>query len=435
MNQFEEYVVALENFAIAALQGNEAVLAGVSLEDLFNGTVGSELRRRVPLIDRQKTGAFFTGSNLRARAIGETSPQIGNNVVWDPACGAGDLLLSYASRLKHEKDIAKTLLNWSTVLHGNDIEEVFIRATKARLVLLAYHKGSRKTEETNVGIKDTFSNISNKDFFKSTPYPNPTDIILNPPYIPMIADDTCEWGRGRISAAAMFVDKCLKLSAKNTRIIAILPDVLRTGSRYARWRQMVLEYAELVRLDVYGSFDPQADVDVFIVEFRANGARIKGEIKDQSWGISRMQSKEILSDRCKVSVGSVVPHRDDEIGTEYPFLHSRDAPPWGTIDSLPTRRCFQGSVFQPPFVVIRRTSSPSDKHRAIGTIVNCDELVAVENHLLVCKPYENTIESCEKILNILKSNSTNVWLNNRIRCRHLTVASIKEIPILQQINL
>jgi hypothetical protein len=32
------------------------------------------------------------------------------------------------------------------------------------------------------------------------------------------------------------------------------------------------------------------------------------------------------------------------------------------------------------------------------------------------------------LLRVLKSRKTDQWLNNRIRCRHLTVRSLNELP-------
>jgi hypothetical protein len=82
----------------------------------------------------------------------------------------------------------------------------------------------------------------------------------------------------------------------------------------------------------------------------------------------------------------------------------------------------------PPFVVIRRTSSPSDKFRASGTIIAGKKAVAVENHLIVIRPKNSTLKDCNELLKLLKSEQTNNFLNERMRCRHLTVGIVKKIP-------
>lgn len=428
MNIFEEYVCELELLAYAALAGDDAPLDKADFAKLLNGGVGLELRRRVSLVERQRIGAFFTGENLRSRAL---APVLGSNFdasVWDPACGAGDLLLSYAEKLRLLPDISETMSSWGEQLFGSDTEHVFVRAAKARLVLTAYYRGARRLSDQISSLEETFPNIRQENSLLVFPAQNPTDIVLNPPFVTVQATDGCEWGNGNVSAAAVFVESCLKQATAGTRVIAILPDVLRTGTRYERWRRLVLEFAYIKRIEIYGTFDPQADVDVFILELEAREVRIPCEGPTGPWGVQQQKCQTILGDQCIISVGSVVPHRHQEEGPELAFLHSKDAIPWGTVNQLISRRRFSGTAVHPPFVVIRRTSSPSDKQRAIGTIINCDEPVAVENHLIVCRPHDASLESCEAVLDVLKSNSTNEWLNSRIRCRHLIVDAVKGIP-------
>ncbi len=58
-----------------------------------------------------------------------------------------------------------------------------------------------------------------------------------------------------------------------------------------------------------------------------------------------------------------------------------------------------------------------------------NEMVAVENHMIIIKPKSNSIGECKKLMKILRSKSTNEFLNSRIRLRHLTVQVIKDIPL------
>jgi hypothetical protein len=57
------------------------------------------------------------------------------------------------------------------------------------------------------------------------------------------------------------------------------------------------------------------------------------------------------------------------------------------------------------------------------------EGVLIENHLLVLLPADKSEETCRKIMRILAAPSTTNWLNSHIRCRHLTVAAVAQIPI------
>jgi hypothetical protein len=87
-----------------------------------------------------------------------------------------------------------------------------------------------------------------------------------------------------------------------------------------------------------------------------------------------------------------------------------------------------GTIFAPPFVAVRRTSSPSDRKRAVGSIILGNRPVAVENHLLVLTPNDGRLESCAELLVLLACDATSDYLNLAIRCRHLTTRSVMGIP-------
>lgn len=428
MKNFEEYVLELETIARQALSGKNSTIDNIDLKKYLNGNVGTELRRRVSLDHRQKTGAFFTSEALRTLTISTSFLNAGDSQIWDPACGAGDLLLRAAEAMPATLDLATTLETWGGRLCGNDIEPVFVRAAKARLVIAAYLRGARRQPGGRLSISKIFPLIHVADSLAHPPSFKPIRIVLNPPFIAINQKIEHSWGAGNVSAAAVFIDMCMKVAAPGALIAAILPDVLRTGTRYERWRSSVHKIADVTRLHVYGAFDPQADVDVFIAELRVRSLDQEPALDADPWGISKTSASATLGNYCTVAVGTVVPHRHKNIGPDLPYLHSKDAPKWAVINSIAARRQFSGTTFQPPFVVIRRTSSPSDKFRAVGTLVACNERVAVENHLIICSPNDGTIATCEKILGVLHADTTNEWLNGRIRCRHLTVSSVKDIP-------
>jgi hypothetical protein len=428
MKNFEAYVLELETIAALALSGKNSKIEDLNLKQYLNGNVGTELRRRVPLDYRQRIGAFFTSEALRTLTISTSFLKTHNGLVWDPACGAGDLLLRVAEVLPATVDLASTLNAWGNQLCGNDIEPVFVRAAKARLVLAAYLRGARRQPGGRLSLTKVFPLIRVGDSLVHPPSFKPTRIVLNPPFIAIKQQIEQGWGAGSVSAAAVFIDQCLKIAVPGALISAILPDVLRTGSRYERWRAAVQKKAEVTRLEVYGAFDPQADVDVFVVELRVRSLDQALTIGAEPWGICKTSASATLGHYCTVAVGPVVPHRHKNEGLDLPYLHAKDAPQWGVIENITARRQFAGTTFQPPFVVIRRTSSPSDKFRAVGTLVACNEPVAVENHLIICSPNDGSLATCVKIMEVLHAKTTNEWLNGRIRCRHLTVGSVKDIP-------
>ena len=175
-----------------------------------------------------------------------------------------------------------------------------------------------------------------------------------------------------------------------------------------------------------GRFDPDTDVDVFIIHFIAGRGN-----KPAAWHDNLPQANGLMrkvSDYFEIHVGAVVPHRDPPEGALYPYIHARTALAWQTIENISESRRSTHRVFTPPFVVIHRTSSPSDRHRCVGTIVNVSREVAVENHLIVLSPKDGSLESCRRLLGSLRCPETNEWLNSRIRCRHLTVDALRDIP-------
>ena len=91
-------------------------------------------------------------------------------------------------------------------------------------------------------------------------------------------------------------------------------------------------------------------------------------------------------------------------------------------------RRFEGRLFEAPFVAIPRTSRPSDADRARGALVTSAKPVAVDNHLLVARPLDGTVGRCADLLDVLQMPSTSDWLNNVIRCRHLTVGALASVP-------
>jgi hypothetical protein len=218
----------------------------------------------------------------------------------------------------------------------------------------------------------------------------------------MQAPEDCQWAAGKIQIAGWFLEKLLRTAPEGQHVVAVLPDVLRSGTRYRKWRDMLSRLCVSIDIELAGRFDTNTDVDVFILY--------------------------AVADFFDVHVGSVVPHRDSLEGPSYPYIHARIAPAWQTIDHVSEERPYRGTVFPPPFVVVHRTSSPSDKNRCVATIVNEKREVAVENHLLVLLPHDKSLQSCKHLLEVLKSPQSSEWLNERIRCRHLTVEALRELP-------
>lgn len=425
MTGFEKYIERVETVArgFGVKPGQED---RVFAEAALNGEVSRKFRTTVPLNRRRDHGIFFTNETLAKKITHRFLLDFNDNtLIVDPACGTGDLLIACANKLPVGETLRETLSIWSKHLSGFDIFPKFIRAAKARLILLAKLKTNRF--DSNIkNIDKYFPLIRVQDFLKvSSGIERASHIILNPPYNKISAPDSYSWVNKKVSAASIFMDICVSKAPVDTKIRAILPDVLRAGSSYQKWREHIASSIKKSDISIYGQFDEWTDVDVFMLRFQK--ATYTKKRLNYKWGLSS-EADNTLEHYFDVHVGPVVPYRDPKEGPRLAYLHAKTAVAWDEIKRMPEMRRFSGTAFTPPFVVVKRTSRPGDK-RAIGTIVKGKRKVAIENHLLVLLPKKKTLGECRKILKILKSKATDEWLNKRIRCRHLTVESMKELPL------
>ena len=428
VSTFESYVASVEDRAVAALG-----FAGVGQftqvpPDLLDGQAGVALRETVPLKARRQSGAFFSSSALRAAAFAACCEETESGApTLDPAVGAGDLLIEAAKALPIDRDLAQTLRHWGGLLYGRDIEPAFVRLTRARLVLLAVVRGAAVIGSAQPPtLSEVLPGIQvgdGLDMLRGAP--PATHIVMNPPFTYRVAPPETKWASGRTSHAAMFLAAAVEGARPGTRLTAILPDVIRTGSRYERLRSHIEGLLRISSIESYGRFDRWTDIDVFVLS-----GVVSDELADapsaQWW---QHPAGERVSHRFDVHVGPVVPHRDVESGPNRPYLHARTIPLGGEFDAATAERSgFTGRLFGPPFVVVRRTSRPNDGSRGLGTIIVGAEDVLVENHLIVLKPRDGSLDTCRQLVRLLDSRRAKRWLDGRIRCRHLTVRALREMP-------
>jgi hypothetical protein len=423
MRLFRPYVRHLQDLLEQMHASNAAV---VDIEAALDGGAGRELRRRVDVHTLRKAGAFFTGSYLAtqlADRIGLTLTR--RSVVVDPACGAGDLLLAVGRLLPVRRTVSSTLREWSGQLIGRDLHEPFVGAAKLRVALLAAHRGA--TVDVNAEMAASLlPEISHgSGLSRNAPLERATHVILNPPFSLVSAPQDCEWGQGSVNAAAVFLEECVRRANAGTRVVAILPDVLRSGSRYLRWRTLIGARTEELNVQLHGQFNAATDVHTFLLD-----CLVRNEPpKTSSRRLAPTERRQrVLDDIAHVHTGPVVEYREPNRGAWHPFIVARALPKWRSIVPLKSRR-FRGRVFKPPFVVVRRTSRPEDSHRAIATLVLGNRPIAIENHLLVVVPRHQSRSACVAIMTLLRDPRTTTWLNARIRCRHLTVSALCQLPI------
>ena len=379
------------------------------------------LTAALPSSVRRKAGAFFTSAGLADALVEPFAIDFKGDVrVVDPTCGAGDLLLAAARQFKHANDRESRLDEWERKIFGRDLFEEFVLSARLRMYRAA------QPDLCVPDLQQLFPGIRRGCSLKSVDaYESASHVLLNPPYTLVRAPSDCEWRTGRVSSAALFMESVVKNCEAGTRIGAVLPDVLRSGSGYEKWRTMLSRLLEIEQVQIVGRFARWADVDVFLLHGVVRKAAGKLET---SWPLTK-QSADTIAQHATISVGPVVDYRSPRQGPWQAYLTVDNAPPWGATKStdLSCRR-FQGRTFQPPFVVVRRTSRAGDAHRMVGTLVTGGRRVAVENHLLVLRPMLRTVSACEALITRLKDPRTTAWLNERIRCRHLTVGSVNELP-------
>ena len=390
----------------------------------LDGEPSRILREQVPRIDLRRQGAYFTSFRLAKRLATVAISQTSSLKICDPACGAGDLLLAAAQKLPLQPTFQDTLSEWGRLLSGFDISSQFVRLTKARLILLAAKlHGIRPPFDSSIPLHP-FPNIKVDNSLTSSQYMSEIDIIImNPPFGYALAPANCDWASGRVNVAALFVERAIRNVPEGSRIIAILPDVLRSGSRYVAWRESIRVSGSMLCEKPLGLFDKWTDVDVYLFHFEKNL-----NFDKSSTGYLPNWATHGIGTRFSVHVGSVIPHRHAEIGPHAPYINSRSLPSWGELTKIESRRQFTGRLFEPPFVCVKRTSRPDSGRRAIATLVCGNKPVAVENHLIVLLPRDGTIQTCRKLMCRLASPKTDRWLNTRLRCRHLTTSALSEMP-------
>jgi N-6 DNA Methylase len=427
MRAFATYVNRLERVLKRALEQPGEVQADERIRAVLDGQPSRELRRLVGLEQQRAAGAFFTASALAERALASLAGTLDSrSIIIDPACGAGDLLISVTTLLGTKGGLISTLKSWGHQLIGRDLQSEFARAAKLRLALAVLSQQRHRRMLPTFDACRVFPHIragcglSAPEIFRRASH-----IVINPPFTTASAPPDCEWANGGVSLAALFMDACVRYANEGTRIVAILPEVLRSGERYRKWRAWLEHRARIYRTELLGQFDRWADIDVFALELVV---KRPGQGQPSAWEYPSDPIVTCVAHYFDVAVGRVVPYRDPEEGPSYRYIHARILEPWGTDSGTRERRRHLGGGDRPPFVVVRRTSRAGQAHRAVGTTISGDSPVAVENHLLVLHPKDGQFASCHRLMSVLRSPRTDEWFNQRIRCRHLTVTAMRQLP-------
>ena len=387
------------------------------IQRVLNGGATTALRRLVPHDVRRSAGAFFTPTKMAAAATRLLEGRLtAASIVYDPACGAGDLLLAAARALPRDNVQRES---WSHQIIGRDLCPEFTAAARRRLLLEALHDTSPKALPQFLRIR------TGCGFSSATAFREATHVVVNPPFGRHIAPPEVPWATGRVSEAATFFWRLLCKLRPGTEIVAILPDVLRSGTNYAAWRRTVAQRAELGSVQFFEQFDHATNVHASLFHFVVREFDAAAPPPDWSGPLAPAGSR--VGDHFDVHVGSVVHYRDPHCGRRYPYVHSRNLTPWSTIRTVADSRLSLRPPLCPPLVAVRRMSRPGDRERAIAAIVALDEPIILDNHLLTLTPRRGGLRVCQRLLAELRRPVTTEALNRRIRCRHLTVGALSDL--------
>lgn len=416
--------------SVAVRQAPSHAIRTQTLHEVLNGHPAQAVNDILGRSRRRRQGIFFSGVQWASVIAGALPAERCERIV-DPACGIGDLLLAAARQLPLGPTLDATLKAWAGRLIGVDLYGPFLALAWHRLQALAMERHGLAHPRLRLAT------VCPATFRVANSLREPWQLragdglVMNPPFQAIAAPRGTINGTGRVTAALPFLERAVGHAPPGVHIVALVPEVMRSGSRYARLRDWLAQRCQQLRFEAHGLFSQEANIDValLVAVTRAPASRSACvEAANLAPEPAVAVPVRRLGDVCSVRVGAVVPHRTLKNAPRQPYIAVADVTPWE--ETTPARSVgYRASTHAPPFVVVRRTSSPKDKERVRATIVCGEAPILVENHLLVLTPNEHTVAACRELAAALKRPQTHAWLNERIRCRHLTVGAVREIPL------
>lgn len=420
--------ISLSSFVTALMTAGDLDEGTMSHEKLVSNLMNEHatdfIYNTLSLGDRRRHGVFFSGSSWAKKILAGRDLTQWRRFI-DPSVGVGDLLLEVCNSLPLEKTAHETISRWSEILIAVDLRKSFLDIAWLRIQALAFHRHAvEKGQKSKLLFRKLPESFLVGDALKAEIQLNPNDcVIMNPPYQRIQAPEHSFAGNGKRSAAALHLEHIIRQAPPGVGIFALVPDVLRSGSSYAKFRNEFRSIVDVFSFEPFGAFGTQADIDVAILVGIS-----KAHKKFQPDPEPETCCENFVEDFFSVSVGPVVPHRTPANGELYGYLTVKNAAAGQEIKTVSEFATYNCRAERGPFVIVRRTSSPSDKKRARSTLFASREEVLVENHLLILKPKDERISTCRLLLKVLDDDRTDGWLNHRIRCRHLTVSAVKRLP-------
>ncbi len=369
-------------------------------------------------------GTYFTDDAVSDSLLRGVSDF--NGSVYDPAAGCGDLILRYLEHMPLQGSFDQQIRTVSRRIFACEIDASFVCLMRLRIWLYLFLRNYGHVKISDIKLPSAaclgriFPGIVVGDGLKSSALRTPDLVLMNPPFQKVCVGDQCAWASGHVSLAAVFLASILK-RFPDSRLLAILPDVIRSGTRYSRLRSLVglADYA----WSIVGRFDSKTDVDVFTVDFGRKA-------KPPSTALDVLTARHPVSSFFEVHVGSVVLFRDDNVGQDRQFLCAESVPAGRVIRTVGRRLKNSHAPVKGPIVVVRRTSSPSDRIRCVSSFIDSTSEFHVDNHLIWLKPKldKDARLACRQLHSYFQSEECTDLVNDLIRCRHLTVRVVASLP-------
>lgn len=232
-----------------------ALIDGQAIQ-VINAMLGRDRRR--------SDGIFFSGSEWAAR-LREAMPHDLFLRYVDPSCGVGDLLLEIARHLPLANDLSQTITEWSRRFHGMDVHAPLAQVAWSRLQALAVRRhGLVRGYSDALCIEE--GALMELDSLKERWNLQAGDcVLMNPPFQAVTSPTWSKYSRGRVTAAALFLERAISEAQPGTTIIALLPEVIRSGSRFEKLRDFVHRSSDVHQFTAHGRFSHEADIDVAIL--------------------------------------------------------------------------------------------------------------------------------------------------------------------------
>jgi adenine-specific DNA-methyltransferase len=461
-------------------------------EDLLDASPETLANAYVIALDervRSAEGRHYTPDHLAATLYQQAVEVLGGTprgLVWDPACGAGTLLLRPLRQwIKDTAEMAPELAMAAagSAVGGCDTDPAAVWLGNALLAAELLPLWARMPERARVPFPQP---LRIGDGLSESPSPAPEIVILNPPYgrVRLTEDDRERWRHviyGHANRYGLFLAASAALVAPGGAVSALVPAGWLGGSYFQRLREYLARTAALERItyitDRSGVFSTGVLQETVVATFRKGAASratqcdrifLNGAVKHQKLGSVAMPSQGNLpwmlprdpGDRRLIEMAEQLPHRLADYGWSVSTgplvwnrarswlsaapredstkviwaadfnggrLHQDEARDGLRYVTVPAGRA-RTMVLQRPAVLVQRTTAVEQRRRIVAAVLTADDLAAwggrvvVENHVNVLTSDDSGADSTSLTERLLAALLRSRALDRIYRCLSGSVA-------------